>query len=346
MAKIGRNEPCPCGSGRKHKHCCAQALPIPPPAPLAMGPRRLPRAERELADLQQALAQQDFRAAAEAEAYVRRLAGAGPRPRLTPREPLGRAQDLMYDAWEVEDPAERVALARQALMISTDCADAYSLLADEAAESPEEALDLFRQAVAAGERALGKGVFEQHAGHFWGILETRPYMRARFGLAQTLAYLGELDEAIDVGRDLLRLNPNDNQGVRYDLLAWFIEAGNLDAAEELFAGYEDDRSASFAYGRVLLEFVRGGPAREAIFALFQAMKTNPFVPFYLLGLEEIPEDLPGLAAAGSKEEAIHTAIEQARAWVRHPDAIEWLATVVAKALADTEKPRKKRRRRQ
>jgi hypothetical protein len=30
--------------------------------------------------------------------------------------------------------------------------------------------------VAAGERSLGPKAFEEDAGHFWGILETRPYM--------------------------------------------------------------------------------------------------------------------------------------------------------------------------
>ena len=38
--------------------------------------------------------------------------------------PLGKAQDMMYDAWEVSDPKQRIALARKALEISPDCADA------------------------------------------------------------------------------------------------------------------------------------------------------------------------------------------------------------------------------
>ena len=29
-------------------------------------------------------------------------------------------------------------------------------------------------------------LFEEHAGHFWGILETRDYMRARFALVEAL----------------------------------------------------------------------------------------------------------------------------------------------------------------
>lgn len=40
-------------------------------------------------------------------------------------------------------------------------------------------------------------------------------MRARAALAGTLWRLGRREEAVDHQRELLRLNPNDNQGLRY-----------------------------------------------------------------------------------------------------------------------------------
>ena len=96
--------------------------------------------------------------------------------------PLSQAQDLMYEAFESHDPKERVELARKALELSPDCADAYVLLAEQT-KSRKEALELFEKGVAAGERALGPEAFQDDVGHFWGLLETRPYMRAREGLA-------------------------------------------------------------------------------------------------------------------------------------------------------------------
>jgi hypothetical protein len=65
------------------------------------------------------------------------------------KTPLKEAQDLIYDAWEVADPKRRVTLAREALEISPDCADAYVLLAEETASSLSEALNLYRQGVEA-----------------------------------------------------------------------------------------------------------------------------------------------------------------------------------------------------
>ena len=67
-------------------------------------------------------------------------------------EPHHRAEDLIYEAWAATAP-RRAVLAREALALWPDCADAYVLLA-QAASSLEEARELFEQGVAAGEREL------------------------------------------------------------------------------------------------------------------------------------------------------------------------------------------------
>jgi hypothetical protein len=97
-----------------------------------------------------------------------------------------KAQDVMYEAWERTTSRSRIALARKALGISPLCADAYVLLAEEA-RSIEEARDYYAKGVEAGELALGPRGFKRYAGHFWGFLETRPYMRARAGLGHAPA---------------------------------------------------------------------------------------------------------------------------------------------------------------
>src|SRR6516162_8847951 len=98
---------------------------------------------------------------------------------LPDRRATEKAQDVMYEAWERTTPRSRIALVHKALGISPLCADAYVLLAEEAARSIEEARDYYAKGVEAGELALGPWGFKEYAGHFWGFLETRPYMRAR-----------------------------------------------------------------------------------------------------------------------------------------------------------------------
>ena len=64
-------------------------------------------------------------------------------------------------------------------------------------------------------------------------------MRARFGLAESLTAAGRIDEAITHYQELLRLNPNDNQGVRYVLLPKLLAAGRDVEAARLLKAYDE-----------------------------------------------------------------------------------------------------------
>lgn len=75
-------------------------------------------------------------------------------------EALFYAQELMYETFDAQG-ARRSSLACEALAISPDCADAYLLLAEEAASSLEEAREPLEDGVTAGERALRKEPFER-----------------------------------------------------------------------------------------------------------------------------------------------------------------------------------------
>ncbi len=183
-------------------------------------------AERSMREITQLLEEQEFADIEEANRFLAHALAAG-LPRREPETPSERAEDLLDRARRARGRRTLV-LARQALGIWPDCADAYSLMASRAPD-PEAALDLFTQAVAAAERALEPGIFEEEAGHFWGRIETRPYMRAREGLAQVLLVLGRLAEAAEHFQEMLRLNPNDNQGVRESLINVLIV---LDRDEE------------------------------------------------------------------------------------------------------------------
>jgi len=91
--------------------------------------------------------------------------------------------------------------------------------------------------VRAGGRALGPAAFRDDVGHFWGILATRPYMRVRQGLAAVLWALGERQVAIAHVQEPLRLNPGDNQGLRYTLATWLLAAGDDAALADLLRQY-------------------------------------------------------------------------------------------------------------
>jgi hypothetical protein len=141
--------------------------------------------ERVMANIHRLLAEQEFETMEDMQAFLDQVVAAGQPIEVPPATDLERAQELVYEAYEAKQRCKRVRLAREALEISPDCADAYVLLAEEA-RSIDEARDFYAQGVQAGERALGPDEFEESVGMFWGMHETRGYMRAREGLATTL----------------------------------------------------------------------------------------------------------------------------------------------------------------
>jgi tetratricopeptide (TPR) repeat protein len=251
---------------------------------------------------------------------------------------LDRAQEVMDQAFEVT-VAEQVRLARKALEISPDCADAYVLLAENA-ETAEEALTLYEQGTAAGQRALGKEGFEEYAGHFWGFLETRPYMRARQGLAQCLWEAGRREEAAEHYQEMLRLNPDDNQGIRYILATLLLDLERDEDLRHLLAQYEEDASSEWAYTKTLLAFREAGESAQANKLLQQATKANKHVPAYLLGHKQLPHELPPYITMGGEDEAVSYVVGNRRGWLNTPGAISWLRKTLKVPLPKTPRPRR------
>jgi hypothetical protein len=82
------------------------------------------------------------------------------------------------------------------------------------------------------ERALkreeGDDIFEEGKGHFWGIHETRDYMRARFTLVEALLKINTdlaVASALEHLLDMLQLCRSDNMGVRDVVPALFVRLG-------------------------------------------------------------------------------------------------------------------------
>ena len=252
--------------------------------------------------------------------------------KLTPGQQnklLAEAHDILSRAYQEQDEKRRIQLATKALEICPDCADAFVLLAEHAS-SRMEALRLYEQGVAAGERALGTDAFQQDVGHFWGILETRPYMRARLGLAHSLWTAGRRDEAVQHLQDMLRLNPGDNQGVRYTLASFLLFLDRDDDLARLLQQHSEDASAAWAYTKALLAFRKQGATTEAQKLLKNAKKTNKHVPDYLMGEKFSPAEEPAYYSPGDESEAFNYIGSFLAAWKSTPGAVAWLRANVKK----------------
>ena len=188
----------------------------------------------------------------------------------------------------------------------------------------EEAITLYRRAVEAGARALGEETMREAAGRFWSVAETRPYMRARLRLAQSLRAWGGDEEAVAHYGDLLRLNPGDNQGARYELLPLLIAIGRLDEAERLLASYDDDGGGTFPFGRALWQFATDGDTPGTRAALEAAARINPHVVRLLLEPDAMHEVDEHDMVVGGPGEGRWIFTQLWHPWHTVPGAIEWL----------------------
>jgi tetratricopeptide (TPR) repeat protein len=222
--------------------------------------------------------------------------------------------DRLLDAAEILGGRRSVLLARRALALRPECAQAYLLLA-EATPDPAQALDLYDRAWVFAERDLepeGEGVALDYV------------LRAHDGMAVALCALNRLEEAVVHLRELLRLDPEDLFEARDRLACTLLLLGRDEEAAGLVEGSSEEGSTSQVYTRTLLAFRREGDAPAARQALDDALRVNALVPGALLPRVEL--SLPeSFIFADDELDAAEYAKLAGTVWRRTPGALAWLA---------------------
>ncbi|MCP5057060.1 MAG: tetratricopeptide repeat protein [bacterium] len=233
-----------------------------------------------------------------------------------------RAQDLAFEALEAFPSEEALHLAKRALKLDDGCVDAQRILAQLSGCSQDAYVADLESIVSIAEARFGTSMKED-AGSFWGLLETRPYMRTSLELAHALWEVGREAEACVRLFRMLELNPNDNQGVRGVLVGWSLATGDLEGARDVLDRYGDGKEAAIAWGRVLERWI-SGDRLSAAGALEVARKQNPFAEPYFNGTEDLPEEGPDSYSPGEESEGLVCAMLLGTAWYRQPEARLWL----------------------
>ncbi|MEH7108064.1 SEC-C metal-binding domain-containing protein [Bacillus sp. JJ1764] len=212
-----------------------------------------------------------------------------------------QAQSLIFEALQAHGQ-RRYQLAQEALELNPQCVDGYVILAENADDLLDASL-MFREGMHIGQQALGKEFFEENKGSFWGLVETRPFMRAKFHYADSLYMLGMLDQAIGEFEELLELNPMDNLGVRDTLFVAYVSNKVLKKAHHLLEQYEGSMNCE-SYDKLLLELLENGFTVKAKSLLKEAKKENQYVIPYLSGKKKLPKQMPDYHGFGDENQAI------------------------------------------
>ncbi|HEY2421547.1 MAG TPA: SEC-C metal-binding domain-containing protein [Neobacillus sp.] len=276
--------------------------------------------ERVLQEVLSEVEGKDFESIEEINAFINKKMSSTA-PRKGPKGKKEQAQQLIYDAFEVEGK-KRYQLAQRALDLDPNCVDAYVILAEKVGNLKEMA-KLYEKGMRVGEKELGKAFILENKGHFWGMVETRPFMRAKFHYAECLYQLGKLDEATKQYEELLELNPNDNQGVRYSLFVAYIDIENFKKAHQLLQQYNEGTTHS-VYNKLLLELHENGFSMKATKWLKDAKKKNKHVLAFVSAKKQLPKQVPDYYGFGDENEAIIYAETHLHLWKKIKGLQEWL----------------------
>ena len=180
------------------------------------------------------------------------------------------------------------------------------------------------------EQKFGKEFFKENEGYFWLIHETRPYMQCLLDQGHLLWENGEKEKAINQYKYMLKLNPNDNQGVRDVLLPNLLELNRLDEAQELYLQFEEDCSANWKFGKLLLDIKNNASFDEIEMQYKNCIKSNPYVVPFLIGDKKLPMKMPSFYGIGDENEAVFYVLLAADAWYSDEKSMKVLIKLSAK----------------
>ncbi len=279
----------------------------------------------------------------------------GDRVRLRPPRPVREVEA----AWHQVYPAVKPYSTQLALMDDgdpwagegwlrflarhPDAADSLDILDDLATalyEHPESSLPwiaqvlllpLLTRAAAILDRALPPGCGRHIP---WSEERNRPALRLLFRLYLWRTETGEDGAAAALLERLLELNPQDNHGVRAELMNHLLRRGEDQRALELAQSFPGDILADLAYGEVLALY-RLGDQAQARRALRTAVVRLPRIPHYLTRkrVKQPPPAGPwgqaGMGAAlglapGGEDQAWLYREAMRDVWEAEPGILAWL----------------------
>lgn len=278
--------------------------------------------DKMLQDLHRLLDSQEFKSEEDVRKFMNDLMGkpipSFPKESLTIKE---QAQDLIFEAIEKPDD-EGYSLALKALQMDPDCIEAYDYLGS-LEPIPHTAILYFKNGIEISKRIYAKTHFKDGIGNFWMIHETRAFMSCMHGYADCLKNMGKFHDAVSVYEEMIRLNPNDNQGVRDQLLLYLIRINDFNKFRKYDKMYKDDFGAFALFNRALFAFKTQGSTTTSNEILQRATESNKFVIPRLIK-KTIADEFPESYGIGDENEAIYYCYFAHQIWHETSGAINWI----------------------
>ena len=215
---------------------------------------------------------------------------------------LDDAYELLEKAENAKSKTQAIKYAKEAYEKCPGCFDAIIFQCD-LEENGIKRMKLLDAGLKTEKNRLIKEKYfdKENIGHFYGIFETRPYIRGLVIKAEYLLEEGKLRQAESVCNEVLKLNANDNMGARYLLMAIYATLEEENDMLKLYKKYpEEDLEMLFPLFAI---YYKNGNDKKAKEYLKRIDKCNPnFVKFFKGTIKESKEVSPGYYSRGDSSE--------------------------------------------
>lgn len=219
--------------------------------------------------------------------------------------PLDEAYELLEEAENAKTIKDAKRLAKKAFETSNACFDAKLFLADLEENSLKSRKILNEGLEFEKKRLEEEGYFaKENIGSFYGIFETRPYIRGLYTKAHNLSNEGKYKKAIEVCKEILRLNESDNTGTRYLLMALYAVVEDEKAILDLYKKYNEEDNLEMLFPLFALYYKKEDDSKAKKY-LDMINKTNKhFIKFFKETIKLEEDSMPGYYSMGNASEVL------------------------------------------
>ncbi len=193
---------------------------------------------------------------------------------------LKKAREILYSAYQASSEESSKELAELAYKTSQECFEALNMWYN-LEEDQNKKLSILNEGISYEEEKLKRlGYFEdEYIGKFYDEIETRNYLRILRNKIDVLLFVGRIGLAKEICLDVLKLNKNDDLGVRYVLLGIYAYQENEKKLLELKNQLNEDSIETLL--PLLILYYKLDKMNEVDNTLSEIRKiSSDFIPFF------------------------------------------------------------------
>lgn len=216
---------------------------------------------------------------------------------------LDDAYELLTKASSTKSKKQAIKYAKEAYDMCPDCFDAI-LFQVNLEDNPIKRMQLLEEGLEyEKDRLTDEEYFEKDKGHFYGIFETRPYIRGLYAKATYLIMDGKIKKARDVCREIIKLNEHDNTGARYLLMAIYAILEEEKDMLKLYKKYPEEDLEMLV--PLFILYYKQDNSKKAKEYLDRINKANPdFIKFFKGTMKENKDVPEGYYSKGDSSEVM------------------------------------------